>query len=727
MKKRILALLLTVLMVTALLPFGASAAGEKLIALTFDDGPSQYTSQLLDGLAARGAKVTFFMLGQMAEERTSIVKRAWEEGHQICSHTYSHPNLNTLSAAEIRSQLSRTDSILDSALGFDARYMMRPPYGNANATVRSTVNVPAFYWSVDTRDWESRNADSAYNEFLRAARDGSIVLMHDVYPTTITAALNAIDTLQSQGYEFVTVAEMFYRRGETLQNMNSSSKSDPLYYYCYPNSNGTASALAVPSIKQNADPNGALSITISGDSRGSIYYTTNGAVPNPANSTRYTGPFTVSGSCTVKAVTVVDWNSVRSKVASVKVDYMPAAAPVIEIQDGTMTMTSATAGATIRYTTDGSAPTKDSTVYAGPVAIAKGTTVKAYAIASGYNASATMQLTYTANGNLMQDVTVTDWYYEALDRAVTMGIINGTAPQVMSPNIPLTRAMLVTMLHRLAKPETAGADVSFPDVKTGEYYYAPLCWAVDQKIVNGYPDGTFQPNKSITRAELCVMIARYLRSIGHELSTDLTVLDQFKDGGSVADWAKQDVAAMVTLGISQGYETGTVGAERGATRAEAVTMLLRAADLPAPQTDDPEPVDPDPDDPEPAETSKALAEVLNAVKGVQPGTAGSETRKAAASALLLNFLRTDDAKAESLAGQMKTWYDALSEGDQAAVKAAAGEVIQLAQSIAKGDVTAEQVEAMLEDAGVTLDPIDPQAFPHELLVQFSEALDGAIG
>ena len=717
MKKRILALLLTVLMVTALLPFGASAAGEKLIALTFDDGPSQYTSQLLDGLAARGAKVTFFMLGEMAEGRKALVKRAWEEGHQICSHTYGHPDLKTLSSDAVRSQFTRTDAILDSALGFDATYMIRPPYGNYNQNVLNIGGVPFFYWSVDTRDWESRNATSAYNQFLSAARDGSIVLMHDVYPTTITAALNAIDTLQSQGYQFVTVAELFYRRGVTLQNAK-------IYYDCYPNSNGTASALATPTITQTADPNGALSISITGDSRGSIYYTTNGAVPNPANSTRYTGPFTVSGSCTVKAVTVVNWNSVRSKLASAKVDYLPAAAPVITVQDGTMTMTSATAGATIRYTTDGSAPTQSSTVYSGPVSIAKGTTVKAYAIASGYNASATMQLTYTDNGNLMQDVAVKDWYYAALDRAVTMGIINGTAPQVMSPNIPLTRAMLVTMLHRLAKPEAGGAAVSFPDVKSGEYYYAPLCWAVDQKIVNGYPDGTFQPNKSITRAELSVMIARYLRSIGHELSTDLSVLDQFKDGGSVADWAKQDVAAMVSLGIIKGYETGHVGAERGATRAEAVTMLLRAADIPAPQPVDPEPVDPDPVDPEPAETGKALADVLNAIMSVQPGASGTETKKAEAAALLLNFLRTDDAKAESLAGQMKTWYDALSEDEQSAVQAAIGDVISLAHRIIIGDVTAEQAAEMLADSDVKLNPIATENNLADLLLQFSIDFDG---
>ena len=240
MKKRILALLLTVLMVTALLPFGASAAGEKLVAITFDDGPSQ----LLDGLAARGAKATFFMLGQMAESRKSIVKRAWEEGHQVCSHSYDHPNLNTLSADAIRSQFSRTDAILDSALGFDATFMIRPPYGNANKTVLSIGGVPFFYWSVDTEDWKSRNADSVYNEMLRSTRDGSIVLMHDIYPTTITAALRAIDTLKSQGYQFVTVAELYYRRGVALQN-------GVMHYSCPPTASGTASELATPSIKQS--------------------------------------------------------------------------------------------------------------------------------------------------------------------------------------------------------------------------------------------------------------------------------------------------------------------------------------------------------------------------------------------------------------------------------------------------------------------------------------------
>ena len=712
MRKRILALLLTVLMVTALLPFGASASGEKLIAVTFDDGPSQYTSTLLDGLAARGVKVTFFMQGVNAQNYTSVVRRAWNEGHQICSHTYNHPNLNTLSADAIRSQFSRTDTILDNALGFDQRYMIRPPYGNANQTVLSLGGVPFFYWSVDTRDWESRNADKVYNEFMRAARDGSIVLLHDIYSTSVSGALRAIDTLKSQGYQFVTVAELFYRRGVTLQN-------GTMYYNCYPNSNGTASALSTPVISQSANPNGGLSVSISGDSRGTIYYTTNGETPNPANSTKYTGAFTVTQSCTVRAVTVVNWNGIRSGGASAKVDYIPAAAPKLTMDGDTMTMTCATAGATIRYTTDGSAPNANSKAYSAPITVPKGTTVKAVAFANGYNMSAVSMLTYTANGNLMSDVDTGAWYYPNMDRAVSEGIISGTAPTVMSPNMPLTRAMLVTMLYRLAKPEGQAKAVSFTDADKNSWYYDALCWANAQDIARGYPDNTFRPGASITRAELAAMLARYLRSLGHDLQPDLSVLKPFADGDRIADWAREDISVMVALGVIRGYNDNTIGSGRGATRAEAVTMLLRAADIPAPEhEEEPEPSE----EPTPVEVSQALRDTLDSVLAYAPDTAGSSLREYHAAAKLLNFCRSEDAKAENLTEQIDAYIAGLSEEDQAELRSSMGEVLQLAQSIAKGDVTQEEVDAALEDSGVALEPVDPQTFPHELLIAINDAV-----
>ena len=270
---------------------------------------------------------------------------------------------------------------------------------------------------------------------------------------------------------------------------------------------------------------------------------------------------------------------------------------------GTVTMTCSTQNAEICYTTDGSAPTNSSARYTAPITVPKGTTVRACAVLAGMDSSPVTAVTWSANGNVMKDVAVTDWYYDALDRAVSMGVINGTAPDVMSPNTAVTRAQFVTMLYRLAGAEASGAEVPFTDAAAGQYYYAPLCWAVQNGIVNGYEDNTFRPGNDITRAELCAMLARYLRSVGYTLPNDLSVLERFTDADSVQNWARESVAAVVALGIVNGYENHTLGTVRSTTRAEAVTMLLRAADVPAPAPDDPDPTEPPEESPEPEESA----------------------------------------------------------------------------------------------------------------------------
>ena len=277
-------------------------------------------------------------------------------------------------------------------------------------------------------------------------------------------------------------------------------------------------------------------------------------------------------------------------------------APVLSMEGDTMSMTCGTQDAEIYYTTDGTAPTSSSARCTAPITVSRGTTVRACAGRSGMDNSPVTSLTYSANGNVMKDVSVTDWHYEALDRAVSMGIINGTAPDVMSPNAAVTRAMLVTMLYRLADPAASGAKVPFTDAAEGQYYYAPLCWAVQNGIVEGYEDNTFRPNNVITRAELSAMIARYLRSIGHTLPDDLSVLKSFADADSIPKWARESIAAMAALKIVNGYTDNTIGPARSATRAEAVTMLLRAADLPAAESA-PEPTESPEAAPEPAETA----------------------------------------------------------------------------------------------------------------------------
>ncbi len=188
--------------------------GAKLLAITFDDGPGPYTAGLLDELAARGVKATFFVSGYRAANYPETLKRIVDEGHQLANHTYNHANLNTLSAAKVRKEISSVQELITAAGGDDPAYI-RPPYGNANQTVRSNVSVPLINWAVDPLDWKYRNADTVCNNIVSGAYDGAIILVHDIHKTSVPGALAAIDELLDEGYEFVTVKDLFKRRGVT--------------------------------------------------------------------------------------------------------------------------------------------------------------------------------------------------------------------------------------------------------------------------------------------------------------------------------------------------------------------------------------------------------------------------------------------------------------------------------------------------------------------------------
>ena len=390
--KRTITLLLTVLLVVSLLPLGAAAAnGEKLIAITYDDGPSQYTAQLLDGLKARGAKATFFIVGYQAQARPQIVQRAWLEGHQIANHTWDHPQLTKQGWSGVQSQVSRTDAMLDRAIGFDQSYMLRPPYGDYNQSVLQAAGVPAVFWSMDTADYKTNSASVVCNQIVRAARDGGICCIHDTHLSTVQGSLQAIDILKQQGYQFVTVEELLYRRGITPQN-------GVIYFNAYPGS--TADKLSAPVVTAQ-DAASGKQVSISGDSRTAIYYTTDGSQPTPVNSTRYTGPFTVTRSCTVRAVGVVKWNGLRTDTVDRKVDYIPCAAPTLTLgEGGVIRMTTTTPNAAIHYTADDTPAKAASPVYdaANPPKAVKGTTYRAVATAQGFYPRTESILTYGGSG-----------------------------------------------------------------------------------------------------------------------------------------------------------------------------------------------------------------------------------------------------------------------------------------------------------------------------------------
>lgn len=180
----------------------------KCVALTFDDGPGPHTTRLLDTLAAQKVPATFFLVGQKVGSYPGVVKRMATDGHEIGNHSWDHSSLPHLSDAQIRSQVSRTDTAIKNATG-RAPALLRPPYGNRNTRVDRVVGKPLILWDVDTRDWEHLSPSRTISTTLATARKGSIVLMHDVHPTTVDAVPKLIKELRAKGFTFVTVTDLF--------------------------------------------------------------------------------------------------------------------------------------------------------------------------------------------------------------------------------------------------------------------------------------------------------------------------------------------------------------------------------------------------------------------------------------------------------------------------------------------------------------------------------------
>ena len=185
----------------------------KYVALTFDDGPSpRCTPQLLDGLEARDVRATFFVVGCQVEKDPDIVVRMAAEGHQVGNHSYDHKELDKLSVREAAEDMEKNDALLRRLLGA-GDYWVRPPYGLLSESERQALAVPVIGWSLDTEDWKSKNTEKILDILYRQVSDGDIILLHDRYLNSVSAALQAIDHLQQQGYRFVTVSELLAIRG----------------------------------------------------------------------------------------------------------------------------------------------------------------------------------------------------------------------------------------------------------------------------------------------------------------------------------------------------------------------------------------------------------------------------------------------------------------------------------------------------------------------------------
>lgn len=186
---------------------GETARESPRVALTFDDGPSDYTITLLDGLRARGVKASFFLQGQCIEGREETIRQMQEDGHLIGNHTFHHVQLTKLSDEQAKQEVVSTSNAIYKITGIYTSYI-RPPFGVWKRGLDYNVTMIPVLWTVDSRDWYTQNTPVIVNDVMKQVKDGDIILMHDCFKTSVESALQIVDRLKQDGYELVTVDEM---------------------------------------------------------------------------------------------------------------------------------------------------------------------------------------------------------------------------------------------------------------------------------------------------------------------------------------------------------------------------------------------------------------------------------------------------------------------------------------------------------------------------------------
>lgn len=194
------------------------SVAKKWVAITFDDGPGKYTGKLLKGLKKQNVQATFFVVGSMAKPRKNIIQKIDKNGHEIANHTYNH----NAGAATLKNQLSKTDGIIKRTTGSKAK-LMRPPGGVMNEMTRKCGKA-VILWTIDPKDWRDRNSALVRNRVVSSAQSGSIILLHDIHPTSVDAALKITADLKKKGYTFVTVSDLIGKPQKNTVYFKGSSK-----------------------------------------------------------------------------------------------------------------------------------------------------------------------------------------------------------------------------------------------------------------------------------------------------------------------------------------------------------------------------------------------------------------------------------------------------------------------------------------------------------------------
>lgn len=179
----------------------------KRVAITFDDGPHcVYTEQLLDGLKERNVVATFFVVGASINDNEALIERMSKEGHLIGNHTYNHVQLSCLATDARYKEIDKTNETIESITGKSVGFL-RPPFGSCDED-KIMHDMMVVMWDIDPLDWCTNDVNKVVERIVSSVEDGDIILMHDIFETSVKAALKVIDMLKEQGYEFVTVEEL---------------------------------------------------------------------------------------------------------------------------------------------------------------------------------------------------------------------------------------------------------------------------------------------------------------------------------------------------------------------------------------------------------------------------------------------------------------------------------------------------------------------------------------
>lgn len=188
---------------------------DKMIALTFDDGPSKHTQRLLDGLKKYDAKASFFLLGKKVDGNRELIKEMQNDGHLIGSHTYSHPSMFNTSFKAFKEDLEKANSEIESVTNEKVEFF-RPPHGHYTGRKLNKIEQIAVLWSNDPADWKNTDSDYVYEYLVNKAEDGRIFLLHDTKESTVDGVLKAVEELSQRGYKFVRADELLCRNGDYI-------------------------------------------------------------------------------------------------------------------------------------------------------------------------------------------------------------------------------------------------------------------------------------------------------------------------------------------------------------------------------------------------------------------------------------------------------------------------------------------------------------------------------